>query len=87
MFKKKNCFCSKEGVDVFDRDNQLPAIEDTRLSAVINLLSSAIIRHKMRFMNKKERIINKKDEERPGLLRTIDQNGDQLFNNYNGETT
>jgi hypothetical protein len=86
MFRKKKCFYSGEGVDVFDRDNQLPAIEDTRLSTVVNLLSSAIIRREMRFRNKKERIINKNDEERPGLLRTTDQNRKEFINNYNKET-
>jgi hypothetical protein len=118
MFRKKNCFYSGGEVDVLDRNNELFALKDNKLSMVrnnqlsfikdnqphivrnnqssstndiqlfrvVNLLSTAIIRHEMRLRSKKERIINKNDEERTGLLRTAGQNRREFTNNCNEET-
>jgi REP element-mobilizing transposase RayT len=94
MFRKKNCFYSGEEINVFVAGNN-------HLHTIVDLLSSAIIRHEMRLKskkerilnyetslyNKKERIINKNYAERTGLLRTVGQNGDQSINNYSRETT
>jgi hypothetical protein len=101
MFKKKNCFCSKKEIGVLDRNNQLFAeenvdvlnknnqsfsVKDNRSCVIVDLLSSAIIRHEMRLRSKEERIINKNNEERTGLLRTVGQNRERFINDYNKET-
>jgi hypothetical protein len=120
MFKKKNCFCSKEKVGILDgsnrlfnkegadvkidalsrnnhqlpiakdnlfvKNNQIPSVKDNRSCVIVDLLSSAIIRLEMKSRSRKERIINKNNEERTGLLRTVGQNRERFINDYNKET-
>jgi hypothetical protein len=68
------------------RNNQSFSAKDSRSCVIVNLLSTAIIRLEMRLRNKKERIINKNYEKRPGLLRTAGQNSRKFINDRNKET-